>query len=123
VNKNVTVTYDAVHDEWTAENPIPVEPGTTTISWKITLTSASAGEIAFGTAADFQGIVFDPGWPGTPPKGDALVWSTTIEDTLKPGDEPLHFHYTVNALYKADDLSPVAQPISWDPDVEEDPGN
>lgn len=123
MSKNVTVIYDAVNDEWSAENPIRVEPGTTTIAWQVRLAKGCGGEINFGTAADFQGIVFDPGWPGTPPKGNAETWTTTVEDTLKPGDQPLEFHYTVNTLYKADAASPVAEPLSWDPDVEEDPGN
>lgn len=120
--KEVTVSYDDLNDSWTAENPVRVERGITTIVWKVRLSNESTGQIRFGTRPDFQGIVFDPGWPGTRPEGDAEMWFTTIRDTLGPNDPPRDYHYTVNAIYRGN-RAEVAQEVSWDPDVEEDPGN
>lgn len=120
---SVTILYDPVRDEWAAENPIKVGPGVTEIRWQIELMETAAGEISFGIEPLFQGITFNRrrAWPGTPPKGNATVWTTTIKDDLKPGDKPKNFHYTVNALYKADTAQPIALRKSWDPDIEEDP--
>jgi hypothetical protein len=123
MDKPVTVTYDPKRDLFTAdENPVQVLPGLSTITWTIKLAASAKGAIYFGTEQDFQGIVFDPGWNGTPPKGDAKIWTVKVLDDLKPGDDPVSYHYTVNSLYQPDDLSP-AERKTWDPDVEEDPNN
>jgi hypothetical protein len=120
---NVTVLYDSASGQWSAQNPIKVSPGVTTISWKIGLTSASVGTIAFGTTSDFPGIEFADGWPGSAPQGDAQVWSATIDDTLGADDPPVEYEYTVNAYYQGANQQLPPQPLSWDPEVEEDPGN
>jgi len=121
MEKPVPVTYDPVSGKWAAENPINVSPGITRIVWKVAVVPDAAGDIYFGTAPDFQGITFAPGWPGTEPKGDDRVWSSTLRDTMTPGNPPQVFEYTVNAMYQTDH-SKIAQPVSWDPDVEEGGG-
>jgi hypothetical protein len=118
MTKTVTVTYDASNDKWEAENPIVVSKGITTIEWAIQLSDSSTGMISFGTEPSFQGIKFGPRWPGTHPKGNQTMWATTINDRLDD-NEVKKYHYTVNALYQADELSP-AMKKSWDPEVEED---
>jgi len=121
MDKPVTVTYDPVSDTFTAdENPVHVFHGLSTITWTIKVTDSATGEIYFGTEPDFRGIVFDRNWNGTPPKGDAKLWSVKVRDDLKPTDDPETYHYTVNSVYQSDALSPAERKI-WDPDVEEDP--
>jgi len=123
MDKPVTVIYDPATDKFTAdENPVRVYPGISTITWDIRLAKESVGMIFFGTEPGFQGITFDRGWNGTPPKGDAKIWTTKVSDQLKPGDPPVDYHYTVNSLYQRDELSP-AERKSWDPDVEEGGGD
>lgn len=122
MNIDVVITYDPATDTWSAENPIKVKPGVTTITWRLELASKPAGMITFGTEPTFEGIAFRPGWPGTAPKGTPEMWKTTIEDDLKPGDKPRKFAYTVNAWYTPVGAA-VAEQKSWDPDVEEDPPN
>ncbi len=121
MEKPVQITYDSVAQAWSAENPIKVYPGVTRIVWRISLTDNDAGDIRFDTRPESQGITFAPGWPGTQPHGDERMWSSTLKDTMSPNEPPLNFEYTVNAIYRSD-RSEIAQPISWDPDVEEGGG-
>jgi hypothetical protein len=116
----VVITYDPVLETWEAENPVKVYPGITAIVWKVQLAKDGYGEIYFGEAPDFQGITFDPGWPGTEPKGGPHTWTAILRDTLKPGEPPRDFHYTVNTLYQTNRAQPAMRK-SWDPDVEEEP--
>jgi hypothetical protein len=119
MKKTVPITYDPNSDIWDAENPVSVAPGVTHIEWTISL-KALTGTIKFGTEPGFQGISFNNrDWPGTHPKGDGKVWMTTLDNKLKPGDPPQQFHYTINALFQQDELTPPTR-ISWDPDVEEE---
>lgn len=122
MEKPVTITYDSETDTFTAdENPVRVYPGVSTITWTIQTTNNSTGRIVFGTHEGFQGITFDRGWNGTPPRGDEKVWTTKVGDRLQPGDAPVEYHYTVKSLYQADDLTPAVRKV-WDPDVEEEGG-
>lgn len=119
--KTVNIKFDSATGQWTAsENPVAVTPGLTAIVWTIGLASDSQGEIHFGTEADFPGIQFTKGWPGTRPHGDKKVWMTAIEDKMQPDDPPQLFHYTVNAWYadRREEIQPEKK--SWDPDVEEE---
>ena len=117
----VLVTYDSVGGQWSAKNPVVVYPGLTRIEWTIALTKESTGAITFGTEPEFPGILFDSDWPGTKPLGDEKTWSVEINDTLKPGDPSVEYHYTVNSWYKSADRETPPVKKSWDPDVEEDP--
>lgn len=116
--KTVTVTYDANNDKWEAENPIVLSKGITTIEWVIQLSDTSEGMISFGMEPTFQGIKFGRRWPGTHPNGSSTMWATTIDDNLDQ-NEVRKYHYTVNAIYQADELSPGMKK-SWDPEVEEE---
>lgn len=119
MNKPVSVTFDATANKWHAENPVVITAGITTIEWTVQLANPSQGSIEFGTDPAFQGIKFNRGWAGSHPKGGPNLWTTTIENVLKPGDPNQNYHYTVNTMYQSDSAVPATKK-SWDPDVEEE---
>jgi hypothetical protein len=102
---------------------IHVNNGSTTINWTIQVIPASAGSIVFNMATATPGIEFtgtgNDVWPGTTPSGSANAWSSTVDNQLVKGNNPLSFHYKVNALYTPN--GGTQQAVTFDPDVQEDP--
>jgi len=120
----ITIKYSPNQsDQWsqTPAKKIRVGSGQTELDWSIQVNPASAGTIAFST--DPPGIQFtgtgDSSWPGSPLTADGDDLTSTINNTLVSGANPVNFHYRVNAVYTPAGGSATA--VSWDPDVQEDP--
>ena len=123
---NVQVQYTQANSDPWSQVPgkkISVGSGSTTLNWNIQVIPASAGNIAFNTAAATPGIQFtgtgNNTWPGTGPSGDGNSWTSTITNNLPSGANKVTFHYKVNAVYTPAGGTPTN--LTWDPDVEENP--
>jgi hypothetical protein len=95
------------------------QSGDTKINWSISYGPGpvtDSGRIGFSTDPSTPGIVFTgtPPWPGTPPSGNANNWSARITNAQN-GQQ---FYFKVNAVIRGDGPD---QPLTWDPEVEEDP--
>ena len=128
-NVNITIYYDPTQSPgaWsmsaegasvTNDNVIHLkDSGNTTIRWDIAFgpgVVTDGGTIEFST--DPAGIVFSgtPTWPGTQPNGNTNNWNASINNTQN-GQQ---YYFKVNAVIVGDGPD---QPLTWDPDVEEDP--
>lgn len=123
---NVSVRYTPGNTKPWSQLPAPkihVSPGSTVITWTIMVIPASAGAIIFNTNSLTPGIDFtEKGtaiWPGSDPTGDAIQWSSTIDNALPRGSNAIAYPYVVNALFTPTNGTQV--PVQYDPDVEEDP--
>jgi hypothetical protein len=90
-------------------NRLPIPPGKAEINFML-------------TGAEFDpanGIVFTPAknpkpWPGTPEFVNAQKFRSDDDNTARPGDSPVLYHYTINVTHEG-------EPYSLDPDVSNDP--
>lgn len=131
-NVNITVYYDPTNpsNPWSlsTDGGPPVsgdsvvhlkERGNTTLRWTIQFgpnVVVADATIAFSTDASRPGIQFTgtPPWPGTAPNGNANNWNASLNNEQSGAK----FYFKVNAVYT---VNGAAQPVTWDPEVEEDP--
>lgn len=92
-------------------NPLNVEPGLQRITWNLT------GPAEFNRSG---GIVFPSEknptpWPGEPTGIGATQYFSNDDNTVKAGEPPILFHYTINVT------GSDGRPYTLDPDVSNDP--
>jgi len=119
---NATITYNPTGSPtWQiTQNPITVNPGTTTITWDVQLASGATGSIAFDTDDHHPGIKFGSDWAGGTPSGDDESWSVVIDNTIPTGGKKKTYRYEVNAIYTPQNSTHGSRK-KWDPDVQADP--